>query len=156
MVKPDDKSVADDSCFLRALTQDNWWVPMEDRIRVSSVAFFSYELEPGETSCYADTQQGREVFAQRFPDTPAARFTARAARAWGFSITRDPEGDSENSPEHFVLTYSKGMRRGPYQKDCKRLALESVFTTEETLAKEIRADQSGGRSESQEIDPDPR
>lgn len=128
MVRPNDPTIPDDSSFLRALTQPDYWQEMEDRIRVSSAAFFSYKLEPGETSCIADTPDGRELFSRRFPDTPAARFNAGSARAYGFNITNDPEGDDENSPEHFVLTYSRDTRRKPYQKDCKQLALASIFT----------------------------
>lgn len=136
MVRPDDTSIDDGSSFLRALTQADWWVQMEDRIRVSSVAYFTFDSEPGETSCYADTPEGREVFNRRFPNIPAARFTAGSARAAGFNITRDPEGDIENSPEHFVLTYTRGTRRKPYQRDSKQLALASVFTPPGTRAEE--------------------
>lgn len=128
MVRPDDATVGDGATFLRALTQADWWVQMEDRVRVASVAFFSFDLEPGEISCYADTAEGREVFRRRFDNTPAARFAAASARAAGFNISRDPEGDVENSAEHYVLTYNRGTRRKPYQRDCKQLALASVFT----------------------------
>ena len=79
--------------------------------------FLALNWNREKTSCYADTPAGREVFGRRFPNTPAARFTARAARANGFNITRDPEGDIENSfPEHFVLTFNKGARRGVYTR----------------------------------------
>jgi len=136
MVRQDDRSVDDAVFFLRALTQDDWWVSMEDRIRVSSVAFFTYDKErrePGETSCYADSPEGRDVFKRRFPNMPAARFMAGSARAAGFNITRDPEGDVENSPEHFVLTYPRETRRNPYQRDCRQLALASDFTPSSSI-----------------------
>lgn len=142
MVRPDDQSVADDSGYLRALTQDDWWKEMEDRVRVTSIAFFVFDGEPGETSCYSDTPVGREVFGRRFPDNHAARFTAGQARQCGFNMTRDPEGDIEQSQEHFVLSHSNETKRGPYQRECKKLALLSLFTTKETLAIERCADLS--------------
>src|SRR5258708_2543214 len=140
MVRPDDQSVADDAGFLRALTLDDWWKDMGDRVRVCSIAFFVFGTEPGETSCYTDTPAGREVFGQRFPNNHAARFTAANARSCGFNITPDPEGDIEASQEHFVLTHFKEVRRGPYQRECKRLALLSQFTPKETLKVERLAD----------------
>ena len=142
MVKPDDQAVIEDAGFLRALTQDDWWKEMGDRVRVCSIAFYVFEGEPGQTSCYADTPAGREVFGRRFPENHAARFTAAQARKCGFNITRDPEGDVEQSPEHFVLTHARETRRGPYQRACKELALLSQFTTKETLAIERCADLS--------------
>ncbi len=142
MVRPDDQSIADSAGFLRALTQDDWWKEMEDRTRVSSVAFFVFDGEPGETSCYQDTIAGRAVFGLRFPNSNAARFTAAEARLCGFNITQDPEGDDGHSPEHFVLTHAKETRRGPYQKECKRLALLARFTTREELAADLPSDSS--------------
>lgn len=144
MMRPDDQAVASDARFLRALTISDWWKDMGDRVRVCSVAFFVFEAdirEPGQTSCYTDTTAGRAAFGRRFPDKHAARFIATQARNSGFNITRDPDGDPDNSPEHFVLTYNRGVLRGPYQKDCKELALASTFTRQEILAGERRADQ---------------
>lgn len=140
MVKPDDTSISDDSSFLRALIREDWWVQMEDRIRPSSAAFFSFNGEPGETSCYIDTVAGREIYERRFPGRPAARFGAGRARAAGFNITRDPEGDGEQRPEHMVLTFSGSARRKPYHLACRQLALDSTFVSAESLAEERRID----------------
>jgi hypothetical protein len=109
---------------------------MEDRVRVNSVAFYVFEGEPGETSCFQDTTAGREVFGRRFPDSNAARFTASQARGCGFNVTRDPEGDIEKSTEHFVLTHATAVKRNPYHRACKSLALLSQFTTKGTLEAE--------------------
>jgi hypothetical protein len=142
MVRPDDQSIPAGAGFLRALTQDDWWKDMGDRVRVCSIAFYVFNSEPGEASCYSDTAAGRQTFGRRFPNDHAARFTAEQARACGFNITRDPEGDEEQSEEHFVLTHANETKRNPYQRDCKRLALLSAFTTRETLAVERCADLS--------------
>jgi hypothetical protein len=82
------------------------------------------------------------VFGRRFPDSNAARFTAAQARRCGFNITQDPEGAIDQSAEHFVLTHAMEARRNPYHKACKQLALDSQFTTKETLAAERVADLS--------------
>lgn len=136
MVKPDETPISGDSYYLRALTQDDWWEQMEDRVRVTSAPFYSWRNgEPGEISCYSDTKAGREVFARRFPNTPAARFSARDARGKGFNICRDPDGDIENSPEHFVLTHQRDQKK-QYHRDCKQLGLDSIFIPSESLTQE--------------------
>ena len=140
MVRPNDQSIADDASFLRALTLPDWWTVMEDRTRVNSVAFFTFREEPGETSCYSNTPAGREIFGRRYPTNHAGRFTADQARKCGFNISPDPEGDVENSPEHFVLTHATETKRKPYQRACKQLALKAEFVTAETLAIERCAD----------------
>ena len=143
MVRSDDESIANDAQFLRALPIEGWWIDTGDRVRPTSVVFFVFEGgEPGQTSCYTNTPPGREVFGRRFPTAHAARFTAAQARVCGFNITRDPEGDEEQSQEHFVLTHSTKLKRGPYQGECKRLALLSEFVTRETLVAERCADLS--------------
>jgi hypothetical protein len=135
MVRPDDQSIADDTGLLRALTVDGWWKETAETVRPTSVAFFVFEEgEPGQTSCYTDTPQGREVFLRRFPTAHAAKFTAAHARSCGFNITRDPEGDDQLSPEHYVLTHSIEVKRGPYQRQCKQLAILSKFVTHQVLA----------------------
>lgn len=140
MVRPDDASIPDDIKFLRALTRDDWWKAMEDKVRVSSIAFYTFDEEPGETSCYLDTPVGRLVFERQFPGCHAARFTAANARTHGFNVTRDPEGCPEKSQEHFVLTHPVHTKRNPYQSACKQLALLSKFTTYEELLKELNED----------------
>lgn len=140
MVRPDDITISDDAVLLRALLVPGWWTETELGIRASSVAFNVFGKDgPGQTSCYFDNPVGREIFARRFPNAHAARFTARQARLCGFNVTTDPEGDPDQSPEHAVLTHSTETKRSPYQRRCKELAMLATFVSLEELKAESNA-----------------
>jgi hypothetical protein len=78
----------------------------------------------------------------RFPSFPLARFAAKDARAAGFNITADPEGDNpDRSPDHVVLTISDpDATGGARQRAARSLALkaELLHAPEINKAKENR------------------
>jgi hypothetical protein len=135
MARPDDESISADTNLLRALRCKGWSMPENERVRATSLAF--YDGYTGETSCHLDSHSGRALFVRRFPQCSAARFTAGQARDCGFQVTRDPEGDPENSADHVVLTLAeRGARRKVYQKACKELAVQCEVVAYEVLAGE--------------------
>jgi hypothetical protein len=132
-VRLDDSSISDETELLRALPAEGWWTLDNGKPRPSSLAF--YDGHSGETSCHRDTPGRRIRYALRYPAKPAAKFTAAQARSSGFSLTIDPDGDPEHSPEHILLTFNQeAPTRKVYQRACKQLALVSQFLSADTLA----------------------
>ena len=98
--------------------------------RATSLAF--YDGHTGETSCHIDSPQRRAIYALRYPQRPAARFTVNQARECGFNVTPDPDGEDE---DHIVLTLKiDSTRKKVYQRACKSLALISTFVPASELS----------------------
>jgi hypothetical protein len=132
MVRPDDETITAETSLLRSLRCQGWWIWENDRLRATSLAFF--DGNSGETSCYLDTAASRALLTSRFPKCPAARFTGEQARGCGFNLTRDPDEDPDNSPDHVVLTFAQPeARRKVYQGACKKLAVQCEVVSESLL-----------------------
>jgi hypothetical protein len=115
----DDRSIADDVVLVRVLRYASWAHPKEQPTRPSSIAFLDSN---GENSCFIAAEADFARLAERFPEQRYGAVTAGAARAAGFSVSRDENG-ADGLPGHVIVGFEvTDTNLGRYRKGAERLS----------------------------------
>jgi hypothetical protein len=143
----DDPNIADEVVLWRVMREATWIKETPDGVRQSSHCFKDNTIEEGADRSEHETS----VFVVNEGESPLAlldniepnigylcAITAADARAEGFMVYPDPDGDIQNA-RHFVVTpTNRDITTARYNKACVKLAGRGTLNSRRELEREAR------------------